>query len=279
MSIARGLAAIVRNLMAVLSFRKPVSHDLSEMTAPVHRWHCPSPAWVLPRIGALLPWLAVAAFVLCAIGFYVGFAHVSPNPRRGEVYRIILIHVPATWTALLLYLLMALCAGLARNRHAALAPMVLEAIAPTGALFSFLTLWTGSLWGKPVWGAWWVWDPRLMVDIALVAFFLAIVAVHVGMENAPVADRIVRRIVLTGLAVVALAVSFVPLLPVLHDNPDSAGFESGPGGGIGLAAALVAIAAGFLSYAMAVTMGRLRCVILERERRSAWIQRLRRGRR
>ena len=107
--------------------------------------------------GRLLPWLWTLAVLLALTGLYVGFLVAPTDATQGDSYRIIFIHVPAAWMSMLLYLVMAGWAVVGWAFNARLASMVARAIAPTGAMFTFLALWTGALWGKPTWGAWWVW--------------------------------------------------------------------------------------------------------------------------
>ena len=129
-----------------------------------------SPASFYPLAGKMTLWFAVASALLLVAGLYVGFFVAPTDFQQGDAYRIIYIHVPAAWMAMLLYLLMAVYAGLGLAFNARLWSMMASAIAPTGALFAFISLWTGALWGKPMWGTWWVWAARL--TSTLILFFL-----------------------------------------------------------------------------------------------------------
>ena len=114
----------------------------------------------------LVPLCWVVALGFSAAGLYMGFFVAPTDSVQGEVYRIIFIHVPAAWMSMLLYLVMAFWASIGWAFKARLASMVAQSIAPTGAMFTFLALWTGALWGRPTWGAYWVWDARLTTELS-----------------------------------------------------------------------------------------------------------------
>lgn len=132
--------------------------------------------------GALLPWIAIAAGVLLAIGLYLGF-NTPPDYQQGDTVRIMFIHVPAAWVAMMAYGLMAVASIFSLvNRHP-LADIAARAAAPIGAVFTALGLITGSLWGRPMWGAWWVWDGRLTSFLLLLLIYLAYMALNDAIEN------------------------------------------------------------------------------------------------
>lgn len=137
-----------------------------------------SPPRFYALAGLLVPvcWALAAAFA--AAGLYMGFLVAPTDATQGEVYRIIFIHVPTAWMSMLLYLVMAFWAAVGWAFHARLASMVARAIAPTGALFTFLALWTGALWGRPTWGTYWVWDARLTSTAFLFITYIGYLAVR-----------------------------------------------------------------------------------------------------
>ena len=137
---------------------------------------------------AVLPWLAVAAASVLLAGLALAFA-APPDYRQGEAVRIMFVHVPAAWTAMMAYGLMALASiiGLV-NRHP-LADVAARAAAPLGAVFTALGLVTGSLWGKPMWGAWWVWDGRLTSFLLLLFLYLGYMALGSAIEDETRAAR------------------------------------------------------------------------------------------
>ena len=111
-----------------------------------------SPQSFYPLAGAMVPWFGGAAALLAAIGLYIGFFVAPTDHQQGESYRIIFIHVPAAWMSMLIYLAMAFWGAMALAFRTRLSGMMACALAPTGALFTFIALWTGSLWGRPTWG-------------------------------------------------------------------------------------------------------------------------------
>lgn len=120
-----------------------------------------SPQAFYPLAGRMIPWFWALAALFGIAGLTVGFLIAPADAQQGEGYRIIFLHVPASWLSMFIYLVMAFWAGLGLAFNFRLSAMMAQALAPTGALFAFLSLWTGALWGKPMWGTWWVWDARL----------------------------------------------------------------------------------------------------------------------
>ena len=255
---------------ALLALQKPLRSSSSQGSAASSqpRWLQPEGAfWTARR---LAPWLLGGAVGLCAGGFAIGFLLVGTDFRHGDAFRIIYIHVPATWVALFVYALFAVWSGLALLARMKLAPMMTEALAPTGALFALLALWTGSLWGKPVSGLWWDWDARRITDLALLSLFVASMVVREVVDDTPRADRITAGLALAGAVVVLTALSSVAVLP--QSGGQHGGYPAGGSGQQGrLLGALAAVAAGFALYASAAVLTRLRCVILERDRAAAWV--------
>ncbi|MCB1802486.1 MAG: cytochrome c biogenesis protein CcsA, partial [Gammaproteobacteria bacterium] len=126
-----------------------------------------SPATFYPLARKISLVSAVIAVVLIAIGLYLSFFVAPTDYKQGEGYRIIFVHVPASWMSMFIYLVMAGWAALGLVFNTRLSAMMAQALAPTGAMFAFLSLWTGSFWGKPMWGTWWVWDARITSELIL----------------------------------------------------------------------------------------------------------------
>ncbi len=138
--------------------------------------------------GHVLPWLGTGAAILLGFGLYLGFA-APPDYQQGDTVKIMFVHVPAAWVAMMTYGLIALCAAIGLiNRHP-LADAAAKAAAPLGALFTALALITGSLWGKPMWGAWWVWDGRLTSFLILLFLYLGYIALWNAIEDETRAAR------------------------------------------------------------------------------------------
>src|SRR2546423_9320510 len=114
-----------------------------------------APANFYPLAGKMIPWFTGITIVLFAVGLYFSFFVAPTDYQQGEAYRIIFIHVPAAWMSMFIYVVMAFWAGVGLAFNTRLSSMMATALAPTGAWMTFIALWTGALWGKPMWGTWW----------------------------------------------------------------------------------------------------------------------------
>jgi heme exporter protein C len=158
-----------------------------------------NPTRFLAFSGAVLPWLWGAAIVGLAAGLYLSFFVAPPDYQQGETVRIMFIHVPSAWLAMFGYLLMAVAAlGTLVWRHP-LADVAAKAIAPVGAAFTFLALVTGSRWGRPMWGTYWVWDARLTSVLVLFLMYLGLIALWRAVEDPGRAARVAAVLTLVGV--------------------------------------------------------------------------------
>src|SRR3954470_24420632 len=152
----------------VLSIGTPIA----EPRARAGNWlRYASPQVFVPLAERLIPWLHGGAALLALAGLYLGLFAAPTDFQQGDAYRIIFVHVPAAWLSMLIYVAMAFWAGVGLVFNTRLSAMMASALAPTGALFTLLALWTGALWGKPTWGAWWVWDARLTSELILLFLY------------------------------------------------------------------------------------------------------------
>ncbi|MBV9989834.1 MAG: heme ABC transporter permease [Alphaproteobacteria bacterium] len=156
-----------------------------------------NPTRFLQLSSALVPWLGAASAALFAIGLYLGF-RVPPDYQQGETVRVMFIHVPAAWTAMMGYGLMAAASLVGLVWRHPLADTAARAAAPLGALFTALGLVTGSLWGRPMWGAWWVWDGRLTSFLLLEFLYLGYIALWNAIEDETRAARVCAILALVG---------------------------------------------------------------------------------
>ncbi len=177
-----------------------------------------APQRFYPLAGRLIPWLALAAALFAAAGLYVGLVKAPVDSQQGEVYRILFIHVAAAWMSMFLYLVMALYAALGLILQTRLSFMMMRALAPTGALFTFLTLWTGALWGKPTWGAWWVWDARLTSELILLFLYLGFMALQAASDDPRRGDRGGAILLLAGVVNVPIIYFSVRWWSTLHQG-------------------------------------------------------------
>ena len=157
-----------------------------------------NPTRFLAISARLLPWLAASAVSLFALGLYLALYHSPPDYQQGDSVRIMYVHVPAAMLAMGCYVLMALSAlGTLVWRHP-LADVAARSAAPLGAAFTFLGLVTGSIWGKPMWGAWWVWDARLTSFLVLFIMYLGLIALWRAFDDPARAGRVVAILILVG---------------------------------------------------------------------------------
>ena len=157
-----------------------------------------NPTRFLSFAAKTLPWLIAATGALVAVGLYLAFFASPPDYQQGETVRIMYIHVPAAWLSMFGYGVMAVAAlGTLVWRHP-LADVTAKAAAPIGAAFTFLALVTGSLWGKPMWGTWWVWDARLTSELVLLLMYFGLIALWQAVEDPGRAARVVAVLILVG---------------------------------------------------------------------------------
>ena len=154
----------------------------------------------------MIPWLAGLTALLLLAGLYLGFFVAPPDYQQGQSYRIMFVHVPSAWMSLFIYMFMAVGAAVGLVWRIKLAHAMAAAAAPLGAWFTALALATGSLWGKPMWGTWWAWDPRLTSELILLFLYLGYVALHTSIEDRDRGDRA------AGLLAIVGAVN----VPVIH---------------------------------------------------------------
>jgi heme exporter protein C len=227
-----------------------------------------SPASFYPLAGKMIPWFAVLSALLLVVGLYIGFFVAPKDAVQGEAYRIIYIHVPAAWMAMFLYALMAIYAGLGLAFNARLWSMMATAIAPTGALFSFLALWTGALWGKPMWGTWWVWDARLTSFLVLFIMYLGLIALWRAFDDPARAGRIAAVLVLVGSMNIPIIKFSVDWWNTLH-QPASILRIGGPSIDPSMLYPLLVMLAAFVALFATLLLSSMRAEIYRRRIRAA----------
>lgn len=232
-----------------------------------------TPQAFYPLAGRMVPWFAGSAAIFAVVGLFVSLAIAPSDFQQGEAYRIIFVHVPAAWMSMLIYLLMAAWAGLGLILNARLPAMMAQALAPTGALFTLLALLTGSLWGKPMWGAWWVWDARLTSELILLFLYIGFIALQSSIADPRRADRAGALLALVGVVNVPIIYFSVKWWNTLHQGA-SINMSAAPSMATTMLIGMLLMALAFWMYTVALTLLRLRCIMLERERTSAWVQAL-----
>ena len=230
-----------------------------------------SPASFYPLAGRLVPWFAAAACLLAAAGLWVGLAIAPTDAQQGEGYRIIFVHVPASWMSMFIYCVMAFWAALGLSFNTRLSGMMTSALAPTGALFAFLSLWTGSLWGKPMWGAWWVWDARLTSQLILFFLYLGFIALQAAIDDPRRADKAGAILALVGVVNVPIIYFSVQWWNTLHQGA-SVSMTKAPSMAHTMLLGMLLMALAFWAYTITMALTRVRCIILERELTSEWVK-------
>ncbi|MGQ0384400.1 MAG: heme ABC transporter permease [Gammaproteobacteria bacterium] len=230
-----------------------------------------SPPHAYRIAGRLVPWFGWPAGILIVAGVYGGFVLAPPDYQQGEGFRILYVHAPSAWMSMFVYAALATAAAIGLVWRIKLAHAVAAASAPIGAWFTFAALATGSLWGKPMWGTWWVWDARLTSELILLFLYLGYMALRASIDDRDRADR----------ASAVLAVVGVVNLPIIHysvywwntlhqgatiaklGKPSITGDMLWP---------LLAMFLAFTLYYGAVMLVRLRAEILRRERDASWLR-------
>jgi heme exporter protein C len=224
-----------------------------------------------PLAGRAVPWFAALAALLGLAGLWVGLAVAPTDHQQGEAYRIIFVHVPAAWMSMIIYLAMAFWAAIGLMFNARLASMLAIALAPTGALMTFLALWTGALWGKPTWGTWWVWDARLTSELILLFLYIGFISLHAAIDDPRRADRAAALLALVGVVNVPIIYFSVKWWNTLHQGA-SVSLSAAPSMASTMLTGMLLMALAFWMYAIAVALARVRLIILERESHATWAQ-------
>ena len=234
-------------------------------------FHFASPATFHPLAGRLQPVFMGLAMVLAAIGLWIGLLIAPTDAQQGEGYRIIFVHVPASWMSMFIYIVMAVWAAVGLAFNIRLAAMMASALAPTGALFAALSLVTGALWGKPMWGTWWVWDARLTSELILLFLYLGFIALQAAIDDARRADKAGAVLALVGVVNVPIIYFSVKWWNTLHQGA-SVSMTKSPSMAQTMLWAMLLMALAFWMYSIAVALARVRNIILERERQTEWVR-------
>ncbi len=220
--------------------------------------------------GKLAPWFAIAAAILASIGLYIGLLVAPTDAQQGESYRVIFIHVPAAWMSMFIYVVMAIWAAVGWIFNTRMSSMMARALAPTGAMFTFVALWTGALWGKPTWGTWWVWDARLTSELILLFLYLGYIALVESIDDVRRADHAGALLAIVGAVNVPIIHFSVKWWNTLHQGA-SVSVTAAPKMASIMLTAMLILAIAFWFYTIAVVLTRVRAIILERERENQWV--------
>jgi heme exporter protein C len=235
----------------------------------MHWYRYSSPASFYPIAGAMVPWFAWGAAILAVIGLVIGLSIAPTDFQQGDSYRIIFIHVPAAWMSMFLYLVMAFWSALALGFNTRLSAMMAQSLAPTGALMTFIALCTGSLWGRPTWGTYWAWDARMTSELILLFLYLGVIALRNAIDDPRRADRACAILSIVGAINVPIIYYSVKWWNTLHQGASVRPGESKMATIMLVGMLVMSLAAWF--YAIAIVLARVRVIIIERERGTAWV--------
>ena len=244
---------------------------MSKAASPWFRFASPAAFYPLAgRLATLFGWVAA---LLTAAGLITGFAIAPTDWQQGEAYRIIFLHVPAAWMAMFTYLVMAGWSAASLIWNTRLSAMMAQALAPTGALFAFLALWSGALWGRPTWGTYWVWDARLTSTLILLFLYLGFMALRTAIDDPRRADRACALLALVGAINVPIIYFSVRWWNTLHQGA-SVSLTAAPTMAQTMLAGMLLMDLAAWSYTIAAALHRVRSIMIEREAGTEWVQRL-----
>jgi heme exporter protein C len=235
-----------------------------------------SPPYAYAVAERLRPWLLWSAVAMMAVAAYGGLVLAPPDYQQKDAFRIIYVHVPAATLSLSVYIVLAVAAAIGIIWRIKLAHAVAAACAPVGASLAVLTLATGSIWGKPMWGTWWEWDPRLTSELIQLFLYLGYMALRSSFDDTQRADRASAILAIVGVVNVPIVKYSVVWWNSLHQGP-SISKLSAPSISSPMLWPLLLMMLAFMLYIAAVLCDRLRAEILKRERNASWLNTLASG--
>jgi heme exporter protein C len=230
-----------------------------------------SPPHVYALAARLTPWFAWPAAVCIVAGLYGGLVLAPPDYQQGDGFRIIYVHVPSAWMSLMVYTTMAVAAAIGLIWRMKVAHAVAASCAPIGASFTFVALVTGSLWGEPMWGTYWEWDPRLTSELILLFLYLGYMGLRAGIEDTQRADRASALLAVVGIVNVPIIHYSVVWWNSLHQAPSVMRLAK-PAMPLSMLTPLLLMLLGFTLLFGALLLVRLRGEVLARERTASWIR-------
>jgi heme exporter protein C len=229
-----------------------------------------SPPWFYHMTGKLEPWLWVVSVVLAAAGLYLGLFRAPPDYQQGESVRIMYLHVPAAWMSMLIYGLMAVWGFIALVWRVRIMEVLVISSAPIGAAFTFIALVTGSLWGRPTWGTYWVWDARLTSELILLFLYFGVIALHNAYDEPRKAARAASLLAIVGAINLPIIHFSVQWWNTLHQGSSIGAGGSSIHPSMLWPLLIMAVASKF--YYGASLLGRARLRLLNQDHRKRWVR-------
>ena len=221
----------------------------------------------------LVPWFGWTAAILFVAGVYGALFYAPPDYQQGESFRIIYVHVPSAWMSMFVYVAMATAGAIGLIWKTKVSEAIARSCAPLGASFTFLALATGSLWGKPMWGTWWVWDARLTSELILLFLYMGYIALQSAIDDRRIAARAGAVLALAGVVNIPIIHYSVEWWNTLHQGPTITRLDT-PSIHVDMLIPLLIMITGYMFYFAAMLLVRARCEILDQERNSRWVQEL-----
>ena len=223
-----------------------------------------NPARFLRFARKIFPWVTIVAVACIVAALVLGLAVVPGDYRQGDAYRIIFVHVPSSWMALMIYVIIALCSAAGFIWRHPLADLVAKSSAPIGACFTFISLVTGSLWGEPMWGTWWVWDARVTSMLVLFFLYLGYIALNSAYDDPTKGARASAILALVGIVNIPIIKFSVDWWNTLH-QPASISKLSAPSIHISMLIPLLIMTLAFILISLQIALIRIRTEIIERK--------------
>ena len=221
--------------------------------------------------GRCLPWLLVALGLSLLVGLVWGLGIAPADYKQGEAYRIIYVHVPAAWMSMFLYVLMAGSGLLALVWRIKLSEMLTVECAPVGASMTALALLTGMLWGKPMWGAYWVWDARLTSELVLLFLYIGVMAINTAIPDPRKSARAAAALAVIGVVNIPIIHYSVIWWNTLHQGPTVTRFDT-PAAHLSMLLPLLWMTLVFKLSCLTAVLMRVRNAIILRSYQSQWLQ-------
>ena len=230
-----------------------------------------SPPHIYRVAGTLTPWFAWPAGLLIVSALYAGLFLAPPDYQQGEGFRMIYVHAPSAWLSVMIYGVMATAAAVGLIWRMKVAHAAAASCAAIGASFTFVSLVTGMLWGKPMWGTYWAWDPRLTAQLVLLFLYLGYMALRSGIDDLGRADRASAVLAIIGVVNLPIIRYSVEWWNSIHQAPSVMKMER-PSMPFDMLAPLLMMLLGFTLMFAAVMLVRMRAEVLRRERGASWVK-------
>jgi heme exporter protein C len=219
----------------------------------------------------LTRWFLIPALIAMGYGIIDGLAFAPPDYQQGDAFRIVYVHAPAAWMSLFCYVTMAVSGAIGLIWRIKVAHAVSAATAPIGASFTVLALFTGSLWGRPMWGTYWAWDPRLTSELILLFLYVGVMSLRTAFEDTTRGDRAAALLAIVGVVNVPIIHFSVVWWNSLHQGATVARLGK-PAMSPSMLWPLLAMFLGFMCFFGAVLCMRVRGEVLNRERQARWVR-------